>query len=227
MPLVAIEAARSGLVTMAGFGVDGGDDAVFRDAACDAKDRIVALLEILSEDGREQLRSLANAKVERAPMQNGKRSVAIECPRASTSASRAFASSPIARGLAGLFVVVVPLEATAYLVFEVVTHERKQSHERRADEGDRVLGSPPRRRARSSPQNALATDEPRLASRTDHRLEDAIRLLRPTKPLAHFHEHGVHEPGEIEVERACGVLPPSVECKGASTASRSLMPEYR
>ena len=51
MAFEPIEAARSGLVTVSSFGIDGRDDPVGSYTPKDPEDFIVALLDVLSGDG--------------------------------------------------------------------------------------------------------------------------------------------------------------------------------
>src|SRR4029077_346465 len=108
---------------------------------------------------------------------------------------------------------VVALKSAAHLVFKLALDDGEESHERRPDEGYGVLSRHGVIECGRG-QDALAPDKPRLTRGTDHRLEDAIGMLGSTKPLAHLYEHRVHEAWEIEVERACSVLPPRVEREG-------------
>src|SRR5258708_33901490 len=116
-------------------------------------------------------------------MKNAERRVAVECERIDERLA-GLRIVPIARRLAGLGVVVVALEATAHLLFKLAWSDSEQANKGRANERDRVLR---RHRVveRGRIQNALATDEPGLARRTDHHLEDPIRPLGPTKRPTH------------------------------------------
>jgi len=120
---------------------------------------------------------------------------------------------PVARRLARLLVVVVALEAAADLGGELVADDGEQAYKRRANQRDRVL----RRDGvveRGRIQHALAPDEPCPARRIEHYLEDPIRLVGPTEPLAHLHQDRVREAGVIEIERARRILPACIEREG-------------
>ena len=53
--LVAVEAAVVGLVTVPGLDIDRRDDPVLRHSAGDPEDPVVALLDVLARNDREQL----------------------------------------------------------------------------------------------------------------------------------------------------------------------------
>ena len=101
VPLVAVESRRRGLASVTRVGIDRGDDAVLCDASRDGKDVVVALDEVLTEDGRKQA-PRRRVRVRRAGARGGSASAAKpSCASASTRVSRAFASSQSQAGFPG------------------------------------------------------------------------------------------------------------------------------
>jgi hypothetical protein len=97
--LVAVVAARGGLVPVAGVRVHGGDDPVLGDPPGDPEASVVVLLDVLADHRGEQLGGLGDAVAQLPALQHRPRGVAVADQRVDQQVTRAWASSQSHGGL--------------------------------------------------------------------------------------------------------------------------------
>ena len=199
---------RVRLVAVTGVRVDGADDPVRCDLARDPDPAVVALLEVLAEDGREEGRGLADRRRDRLALERLEHGLPVPGEGIHQREPR-LGILPVAGGLAARAVVVVTVEQGAEMR---LTHVRRGKHapDRGADEADRVHRGDRvvQRRAVEHPPHA---QEAGLGRHLERALEDPLRAVRAEQPRPHVHEHGVGEAWVVERQAACRVLPAGIE----------------
>ncbi len=216
MALVAVEAVRGALASVAGVGVHGRDDAVPRYPPRNHEAPAVVLLEVLPHHGRTELARPLDVPVELPALQHPQaaryigRQLVDERPRG-------LAVLPVARRLPRGPVVVIALQHRPQLGPESGRIEAlrlpQQPAERRAEQRHRVLrgdGVVERRGV----QHTLSREQLRLARHRERGLEDAPGALGAGEASPHRDQDRVHEARRVVVESAAGELPAGVPLEG-------------
>ena len=211
MPLIAVKPAGAGLVTVPGVGVHSRDHPVLRDPAHDPEHAILALVEILPDDRREQRRRLLELRAKLAAVQRDKQRVRVLRERVDHLLPR-LPVLVIADRLPRARVIIIAAEQPAQLALQITITDGQQPADRRADQRDRVHRRDrviQRRRIQHPPP----ADQPRPLRDIKHRLEDPIRTLRGPKPGAHIDQHRMHEPRIVKRQATRRVLPARVKAE--------------
>ena len=209
MTLVAVKAACAGLVAVAGVRVDGRDDAVFGDPPGDPEDPVIALIEVLADQRRQQHRRLTDPIGQRPAVERAQQRAGIPGQRVDELlAGRAVVV--VADRLARACVVVIAAQQATQLVGQILGAGTEQAADPRPHQRHRVHRRDRVIQARGI-QHAAPADQPGLLGGLQDNLEDPVRALRSRQPGTHVDQHRVNEPRVVEVQAAGRVLPARIE----------------
>src|SRR5271165_3612882 len=175
----------------------------------DPEAAVLRLLKVLPHHRREKTGGLAQTVGKRPTVEEDEHGVRVARQRVDQCLTRCLVV-PVACRLAGRRVVVVPLENRAHLPSDPFVSNPKDAADRGTDHRHGVLrrhGIVERRRV----QHPLATHHAGFLRHVEHGVEDPVRVLRPTQPRPHVHQHRVDERRVLDVQTTRRVLPAHVE----------------
>jgi hypothetical protein len=194
-----------------GVRVHGRDDPVLRDPPRDPKDPVLALVQVLACDRRQQLGRPLGLLAQLSSVERDQQRPRVLRQRVDQRLARR-AILVVAHRLARRPILIIAAQKPAQLRLQLRIADGQQAADRRAHERDGV-----HRRDRVIQgrriQHPPTTDQPSLPGGLEHHLEDPIRTLRARQPGAHVDQHRMHEPRIVEPQPARRVLPAQIEAE--------------
>jgi hypothetical protein len=186
---VAVETPVIGLTPMAGFGIDGGDDAVLGHPLGDAEDSVVALFDILAGQHGQQTGHLGHRRIQTLAIQrlHGQLHVAHQSIHQSLPGGGIV---PVTRRLAHALIIIVAAHRQADLGPQIGAPQQHQAlADGRAQLGHRVLGGHRVIQRRGIQHPSPVAQHARLSRHLLGVLEQPAAPLRGPQPVAHPHQH--------------------------------------